>query len=292
MRSVEGGGGGSARGGAFPTDVQAAFAASDALTIDALLDRQAQLDRPVLVGICGAQGSGKSTTAARLTAQLDRLSVASVVLSLDDFYLTRAERRALGRDVHPLLETRGVPGTHDVALACRTIDALRTGRDTVHVPRFDKSIDDRAASKEWTRVIAPVPVVILEGWCVGARPLGEDALVRPINALERDEDKDGRWRRHVDGVLGGDYADLFGRLDFRVLLRAPDFAHVQAWRLEQEENLARVPGQAVSPMGADAITRFIAHYERLTRWIMADAPADLLIDIDGQRTPTLWRFLP
>lgn len=291
MRSAEGGReAGSSRSGAFPTSVQAAFAAADALMIDVLLDRHEQLDRPILVGMCGAQGSGKSTTAARLAKRLDNLGVASVVLSLDDFYLTRAEREALGRDVHPLLETRGVPGTHDVGLACRTIDALRTGKGTVDVPRFDKSIDDRASLKEWTRATAPVPVVILEGWCVGARPIEEDALARPINTLERDEDQDGRWRRHVNSVLGGDYAGLFGRLDYRILLRAPDFDHVQAWRLEQEEALARTPDRALPPMDGDAIARFIAHYERLTRWIIADAPADLLIEIDGRRTPTFWRF--
>lgn len=292
MRSGEDGrGAGRGRSGGFPVDEQAAFAAADALTIEAVLDRRAQLGRPILAGLCGAQGSGKSTTAARLVARLGSLGVASVVLSLDDFYLTRAERQSLGRDVHPLLETRGVPGTHDVGLACRTIDALLTGSGTVDVPRFDKSIDDRAPSTGWTRVTAPVPVVILEGWCVGARPIADDALAQPINALERDEDDDGRWRRHVNARLGDDYAALFGRLDVRVLLRAPDFAHVHAWRLEQEEGLARRHDQALPSMDADAIGRFVAHYERLTRWIIADEPADLLIEISGRRTPTVWRFM-
>ena len=277
-------------GGTFPTDPEAAFGAADALTIAVVLRRRAALDRPILVGLCGAQGSGKSTTAARLASQLDARDVANVVLSLDDFYLTRAERGALGRDVHPLLQTRGVPGTHDVGLACRTIDALLRGERDVAVPRFDKSIDDRAPPDAWTRVAAPVPVVILEGWCVGARPIGTEALAHPINELERDEDADGRWRRHVDTVLGGDYAALFGRLDVQVLLRAPDFAHVHAWRLEQEDKLAQNSDHVLAVMDGPAITRFIAHYERLTRWIMVDMPADLVIEIDDQRKPRSWRW--
>jgi D-glycerate 3-kinase len=131
--------------------------------------------------------------------------------------------------------------------------------------------------------------VILEGWCVGARPIPDEDLLQPINALERDEDADGTWRRHVNAALHGDYHALFDKLDLRVLLRAPDFACVHGWRLEQEMGLARMDSQSMPAMDAPAVARFIAHYERLTRWIIADEPADLVIEIGSDRTPIAWR---
>ena len=267
----------------------AAFDAADALVVDALVACRARLGRPIVAGLCGAQGSGKSTMSARLARRLDAVGLPTAVLSLDDFYLTRAERAALGRDVHPLLETRGVPGTHDVPLARRTIASLVGGAGPIAAPRFDKTRDDRAPPASWQTYQAPLAVVILEGWCVAARPIPDGDLVRPINALERDEDAGGAWRLHVNAALQADYRGLFGMLDLRVLLRAPDFACVHAWRLEQEAGLARVDGHSLPAMDAAAVARFIAHYERLTRWILADEPADLAIEIGSDRTPLRWR---
>ena len=268
---------------------ESAFDAADALVVDELLACGVRLGRPVVVGLCGAQGSGKSTMSARLARRLDAAGSPSAVLSLDDFYLTRAERATLGRTVHPLLETRGVPGTHDLALARSTIASLAGQQAMVAAPRFDKALDDRAAPATWQTYQAPVSVVILEGWCVGARPIPDEDLLQPINALERDEDADGTWRRHVNAALQDDYRTLFNLLDLRVLLRAPDFACVHGWRLEQEMGLARMDSQSMPVMDAPAVARFIAHYERLTRWIIADEPADLVIEIGPDRTPFAWR---
>jgi D-glycerate 3-kinase len=266
-----------------------AFDAADVLVVDEVLACGERLGRPVVVGLCGAQGSGKSTMSARLARRLDAAGSPSAVLSLDDFYLTRAERAALGRTVHPLLETRGVPGTHDLALARSTIASLVSRQAVVAAPRFDKTLDDRAEPATWQNYHAPVSVVILEGWCVGARPIPDEDLMQPINPLERDEDADGAWRRHVNAALKGEYHALFASLDLRILLRAPDFACVHGWRLEQEMGLARMDGQSMPAMDAPAVARFIAHYERLTRWIIADEPADLVIEIGPDRTPLAWR---
>jgi D-glycerate 3-kinase len=74
-----------------------------------------------VLGLCGAQGSGKSTLAAALARMLARDGTRTAILSLDDIYLTRAERLQLAREVHPLFATRGAPGTHDVALGLATI---------------------------------------------------------------------------------------------------------------------------------------------------------------------------
>jgi D-glycerate 3-kinase len=43
-------------------------------------------------------------------------------------------------------------------------------------------------------------------------------------------------------------------------------------------------------MTAAQLARFIAHYERLTRWLMEDEPADLVADLDERRRPAGWRI--
>lgn len=188
----------------------------------------------MIVGLCGAQGSGKSTVAAALDRALTAQGLAVATLSLDDLYLGRAARRALAATVHPLLATRGVPGTHDVGLGVELLTRLRE-RLPVRLPRFDKGRDEPVPAAEWVDAGA-CDVVLFEGWCVGARPQAEAELVAPVNALERDEDPDGRWRRYVNARLGGDYQALFA-IDRLVLLAAPGFAVVAGWRAEQEHRL-------------------------------------------------------
>lgn len=243
--------------------------------------------RPLVVGICGAQGSGKSTLAAGLASRCEAGGLTVAVLSIDDLYLTRAERETLGRDVHPLLRTRGVPGTHDVALGLALLEHLDRGRATP-VPRFDKARDDRAPREQWDLAAAGTELLIFEGWCVGARPAPEAALAQPVNALERDEDAEGIWRAYANAALAGDYQRLFARIDLLMLLAAPSFAVVRDWRIEQEQDLRGREGSDAAGVMSDAqVTRFIQHYERLTRHILAEMPAraDLVAMLAEDRTP-------
>jgi D-glycerate 3-kinase len=245
---------------------------------------------PFTVGICGPQGSGKSTLTAILRELLAERGLSVAVLSLDDFYLGRSEREQLARTVHPLLATRGVPGTHDIDLAERTFDALRsTGR--VPIPSFDKALDNRRPESAWTSVTAPVDIILFEGWCVGARPQDDAALREPLNELEREHDANGVWRRYVNEQLGRRYRSLFARIDELVLLKSPTFEIVYAWRAEQErklrESIERAGGDTSRLMGEAALRRFIEHYERLTRHILDEMPtrADIVIEFDAERRP-------
>ncbi|WP_132385764.1 kinase [Novosphingobium sp. PhB165] len=242
--------------------------------------------RPVVIGICGAQGSGKSTLAEAVRRQCGAEGLASAVLSLDDLYLTHAERQALSREVHPLLATRGVPGTHDIKLGLDVLDALESGGPAA-LPRFDKARDDRAPERNWPIVAPGCEVLVLEGWCVGAFPQRTSELTDPVNALEAEEDPDGRWRRWVNDMLGDSYQRLFARMDRLVLLAAPGFEVVQRWRAEQERDLAGHPAPGSKVMTEAEIARFIAHYERITRLILAEMPAraDLVIRLDEARRP-------
>lgn len=243
---------------------------------------------PLVIGICGAQGIGKSTLAGNVARMVAQEGWRVLSLSLDDLYLGKAAREELAREIHPLLATRGVPGTHDVALGLRLLDgAVRPGR--IAVPRFDKARDDRCPRDQWPIVETPVDLVLLEGWCVGAVPQAEGELADAVNELERNEDSRGDWRGYVNAQLAGPYRELFDQIDCLVLLAAPSFAVVAGWREEQErglaEKLARTPGAAGRAMSRAEIDRFVQHYERLTRHILAEMPAraDLVIRLDEQR---------
>lgn len=247
--------------------------------------RRRRHGRPMVVGVHGAQGSGKTTFCRFATLLLERVHGWRVCgFSIDDLYLTRAERKELAERVHPLFATRGVPGTHDVVLGRALIDQLRRSDDAseIAVPAFDKAIDDRLPAAEWPRHRGRADVVIFEGWCVGCRPQPARALAEPINRLEKEEDPDGVWRREVDRRLRADYAELFAEIDLLIVLQVPGFAHVRDWRRKQEEKLRRRRPDAPGLMDADALDRFLMHYERTTRHALATLAetADVVCRLD------------
>ena len=239
--------------------------------------------RTAVIGLCGAQGSGKSTIAAVTVKLLAARGVSAIAISLDDFYLTRNARERLAREVHPLLAVRGPPGTHDVALAGAALDQLRA-KGKVTLPRFDKATDNRTPRGTWETVKSPMDVVLFEGWCVGAVAQGVGALREPVNALERNEDPDAIWRTYVNDQLNGPYQPLFGRMHDLVMLEAPSFEVVAGWRAEQEAKLRARTG---SGMSEAEVMRFVSFYERLTRWTLAEMPAraDWVITLDAERAP-------
>ena len=210
------------------------------------------------IGISGAQGSGKSTLAALIAQAITLAGPGAALCSLDDFYLSRARRRALAARVHPLLATRGPPGTHDVALALEVLHGVLDGRRTA-LPRFDKGRDEPLPASRWP-VVEGVGTLVLEGWCLGVQPQPAAALASPVNALEAQEDANGVWRRYVNARCS-DYAPLWRLVDWWIFLAPPDMAAVRRWRGRQEDALA----PEVRMSGA-ALDRFVAHYERLTRW--------------------------
>ncbi|WP_296278428.1 kinase [Pseudoxanthomonas sp.] len=257
------------------------------LVDDALRTACASRASPPVFAITGLQGSGKSTLAEQVAARARGEGLRVAVLSLDDLYLTRAQRQRLAAEVHPLFATRGPPGTHDVALGCSMLDALRHGEE-VMLPRFDKLADDRASDDAWIRIDGRVDLVLFEGWCLKAVPEDDAALATPINALEREEDAGGRWRRHCNDALRNDYPALWSRIDALWFLQPPGFEIVRTWRWEQEQALvARDPQR--TGMDRAQLDRFIQHYERTSRHLLATLPAiaERTIALDESRYPLL-----
>lgn len=238
-----------------------------ARAIPALIDgviqriRARNHDGTALIGVGGAQGSGKSYQ-CRLLEAANRGRYAH--FSLDDIYLTRAERAQMAADFHPLCITRGPPGSHDLDLADVTIGALETAGPHARtpLPRFDKRKDDRAPIASWPVFVGRPEAVIVDGWLMGALEMDEAQFEPPLNELEAEEDPAGRWRGFSLSLLATDYARFFDAFDGLIYLQAPNWEIVRRWRGQQEEETL---GRPLTDDENLALDRFVMHYERVTR---------------------------
>lgn len=217
-------------------------------------------DRPVLVGVAGAQGSGK-TTACQLLEAANRPRYAD--FSIDDVYLDHKQRAALAARTHPLFVTRGPPGTHDIALARETIRSLMnaTPETETPLPRFDKIADVMKPRSEWPVFRGRPEAILIDAWCLGALPV---PLSPPLNAVEA-EDADGAWRELQNEFLRTSYAAWFKEFDAIIYLQPPNWDIVRRWRGQQEVTLR---GRPLTPDEEAWIDRFVQHYERITRSMM------------------------
>ncbi|WP_237742320.1 hypothetical protein [Gayadomonas joobiniege] len=254
-----------------------------------ILARQKNKQGTLYVAINGCQGSGKSTMAKfveMILTQIHGLTVAN--LSIDDFYLTRKEREHLAAHIHPLLITRGVPGTHDIPLAINTLKNLASDHKSISLVRFNKAIDDRAEPEDWQKIDGPADVVILEGWCVGLSAQSESELYDPINELESREDANCRWRNYVNEQMRDHYSDLFDMFDMLIMLQAPSFDCVFQWRSLQEQKLRQHARFGTHIMDDHELARFIQHYQRLTEHALNTLPqqADIVFKMSEYQTFT------
>lgn len=242
---------------------------------NAYAHRLAQLaeasSRPVIVGLNGAQGSGKSTLSQYLSQIMPmQFGVDCHVLSIDDFYLSKAKRKKLAASVHPLLAIRGVPGTHDVR---RLLDALagfiEPAVQSVTVPIFDKLKDDRTRRVHKIQKSAKPTIVLFEGWCVGIPAQRQLALSVPASSFEFSNDNNGVWRSYVNERLGADYADVFKLLDRLSMLKPPCFEAVYDWRVDQEIRLVarrrqEFSSESIRGMSVKEVGEFVENFRRLT----------------------------
>lgn len=219
------------------------------------------------VGINGCQGSGKSTLTDYIAEYLTKTHHLNIaVMSLDDFYFTGEKRQALAQDIHPLLATRGVPGTHDMERLENTLTKLKAKEIGFTIPRFNKATDEPYPDEQWQTIKEPIDIILLEGWCWGVKPQTAEQLISPVNELELKHDKNGDWRNYVNQQLQKNYQPLYEKMDFWLALQAPSFDCVYKWRLEQEEKLkAKNQGLSNSKvMKSAGILNFTQYFQRLS----------------------------
>jgi D-glycerate 3-kinase len=234
---------------------------------DELFKRFSETKTPYFVGINGCQGSGKSTLTDFIATYLTtQYQINVVVMSLDDFYFSSKKRNALAQDIHPLLSTRGVPGTHDVIELNHVLTQLKQKNTGFSIPKFNKATDEPFCEVEWEIIEQPADIIIVEGWCWGVQPQTEDQLAAPINELECQYDKTGVWRNYVNRQLKIAYEPLYKKMDFWLALQAPSFDCVYKWRLEQEQKLKdrNIDLENSKIMTPTEILNFTQYFQRLS----------------------------
>ena len=239
------------------------------------IEKRVNKKKPLIIGLAGGQGSGKTTISSILTLILKKYFKLNVFkVSIDDFYKTRKDRSLLSKNKHPLLMTRGVPGTHDIDLILKFFKKVKLKRfKFLEVPKFNKAIDDRCKKSLWYKLKSKPDVVIFEGWCVGAKAQTNKQLKTPINSLERVYDQDIKWRSHVNTQLKKKYKILFKQLDGLLYLKAKNFNILRNWRLKQERKLwvQTKNKKNLKIMSSGDVINFMQTYQRITQQMFKDA---------------------
>ena len=251
------------------------------------ISKKANIKKPYFVGLAGGQGTGKTTTSSLVKIILSKYFKLDVFrISIDDFYKTRKERISLSKRVHPMLLTRGVPGTHDINMMLNFFKKSKSKKfKRLKLPIFNKAIDDRFSKKHWYDLKKKPDVIIFEGWCVGAKSEKNDTLKKTINSMEETKDQKQIWRKYVNDQLKSKYKKLYSQLNCLIYLKAKDFSLLQKWRLKQERKLWVKSKKNLNTkiMSKDNVLTFMQTYQRVTQNMFKYTPkyASVIINLNS-----------
>ena len=233
------------------------------------IGKNARKNKPYFVGLAGGQGTGKTTISSLIKIILTKFFKLKVFkISIDDFYKTRNERINLSKRIHPMLLTRGVPGTHDINMMLKFFRKVKSKNfKRIKLPRFNKAIDDRFNKKNWYDLKDKPDVIIFEGWCVGAKSEKNHTLKKTINSMEKLKDQKQIWRKYVNHQLKSKYKKLYLQLNCLIYLKAQNFSLLQKWRLKQERKLwlNSKRRSKLKIMNKKDVISFMQTYQRITQ---------------------------
>ena len=233
------------------------------------ISKKAEKKRPYFVGLAGGQGTGKTTISSLIRIILIKYFKLNVFrISIDDFYKTRRERINLSKRIHPMLLTRGVPGTHDINMILNFFKKSKVKKfKRLKLPTFNKAVDDRFNKNRWYDLKKRPDVVIFEGWCVGAKSEKNISLKKTINSMEKVKDHKQIWRRYVNQQLKSKYKSLYSKLNCLIYLKAKNFSLLQKWRLKQERKLwvNSKKKSNLKIMSRGDVINFMQTYQRITQ---------------------------
>ena len=251
------------------------------------ISKKAEKKRPYFVGLAGGQGTGKTTISSLIRIILIKYFRLNVFrISIDDFYKTRKERINLSKRVHPMLLTRGVPGTHDINMMLNFFKKSKSKKfKRLKLPTFNKAIDDRFGKKHWYDLKKKPDVIIFEGWCVGAKSEKNDTLKKTINSMEKTKDQKQIWRKYVNDQLKTKYRKLYLQLNCLIYLKAKNFSLLQKWRLKQERKLwiKSKKNSKTKIMSKEDVLSFMQTYQRITQNMFRYMPkyASIIINLNS-----------
>ena len=251
------------------------------------ISKKADKKNPYFVGLAGGQGTGKTTISSLIKIILTKYFKLNVFrISIDDFYKTRKERISLSKRVHPMLLTRGVPGTHDINMMLSFFKKTKSRKfKRLKLPTFNKAIDDRFIKKYWYDLKNKPDVIIFEGWCVGAKSEKTDTLKKTINSMERVRDHKQIWRKYVNQQLKSKYKNLYSQLNCIIYLKAKNFSLLQKWRLKQERKLLikNKKNSKSKIMNKRDVLNFMQTYQRITQNMFKNMPkyASIILNLNS-----------
>ena len=260
------------------------------------MSKKVKKNKTMIVGLSGGQGTGKTTISSIIKIILEKYFKLNVFkISIDDFYKTRKERIILSKKVHPLLKTRGVPGTHDIDMMLNLFRKVKAKKlKSLSLPKFDKSIDDRLSKNKWYKVKSKPDIVIFEGWCVGAKSQSTKQLIKPINSLERLNDKSMKWRKYVNLNLKNKYKKLHSMMDCLLYLKAENFALLRKWRLVQEKKLKikNKNKKNSKVMNKQEVLNFMMTYQIITEHMFKTATkySSIVMSLNGHHQITKLKY--
>jgi len=232
--------------------------------------------KPYFLGLAGGQGTGKTTISSIIKIILTKYFKLKVFkISVDDFYKKRKDRILLSKRIHPMLLTRGVPGTHDINVMLNFFKKLKSKKfKSLKVPGFNKAVDDRLGKKYWYSIKERPDVIIFEGWCVGAKSEKNNSLKKSINSMEKTSDQKLIWRKYVNQQLKSKYKKLYSQLNCLIYLKAKNFGLLQKWRLKQEYKLWLKSKKTSKNkiMNKKDVINFMQTYQRITENMFKNMP--------------------
>ncbi len=248
-----------------------------------LAEARQESDRTIIQGILGGQGTGKSTLCIILKLILNYLGFEVASLSIDDLYLTHAERQELKRQ-DPRLIWRGPPGTHDVDLGLKVIEQClqEDSQAEILMPRFDKSAWNGSGDRVFPEAITKPDILFFEGWFVGVQPVPETYFDNPPAPIVTAEDiqfaKDNNQRLQA-------YLPLWDKLDRLIVLYPEDYRLSKQWRKEAEHKMI---ASGKTGMSDEEIDRFVEYFWQALHPELFIKPltktADLVVEIESDRT--------
>lgn len=226
-----------------------------------------KVKKPLIIGISGPQGSGKSYLVNLLQTELqkqhEKLNI--VKFLIDDYYLTFLEQQKVTVEAEKsgnrLLNGRGLPGTHDLELINQTFEKILSAEETeVKIPSYDKFCYDGSGDRgEWITVKLPIHVILFEGWFLGYESFDDD-LIR-LNYLRAGPfSQIQNYRLYEIEQLNENlklYQNIWKHLSKFIIFSTSDIQSVHKWRLEQEHQLIKEKGQGMSD---DQVKEFVDRY--------------------------------
>ncbi|MGK7890914.1 MAG: glycerate kinase, partial [Leptolyngbyaceae cyanobacterium] len=249
---------------------------------------QRTLGRPLIQGVLGGQGTGKTTLGTVLSLILVQLGQRVCALSIDDIYKTYGDRCVLKKS-DPRLLWRGPPGTHDVALGVEVLRGIKSvdPETVLEVPRFDKSAYQGAGDRTTPEQVQGITIVLFDGWFVGVRPVEPGVFDHAPAPIVTDSDR--AFARDCNQRLQS-YLPLWDELDRLMVLYPTRYQLSQQWRREAEQAM-KASGQ--DGMSDAEIEQFVTYFWRslhpdlfINPLIQDRDQVNLVVEIDENHCPT------